>query len=334
MTARRDHRSGDGPLPATTATATIVQKSPLRIRADRERIVYPHEHACGRHAVTRGSARGMTGDGGECGGIDTFARHVADDQRPAIVGGLHDVEEIAADVDACRRRQVPRRDLEAWDLGKARRQQASLQRLCHPALPFVQHDVVERRADAPGDIERERDIGGAVAPTRFGLHQLERTERALAPAQRDDDGRLDRQFTHQGFELGVADFRGHRDRDRRIELGLSGSDHSGGPERCIGVVRRIATPALARARASPDRRVRSLGAAAPKDRRRPPPPRTSPRVEAPLHLQSRPTAHRYRWRGSTSRRCGRGIRTAHVRCARWQTHCCARWRSRCDRQRG
>src|SRR5256885_14204874 len=73
-----------------------------RIGPGQEGVVDPHEHTRRRHPVPGGGARGVPGHGGEGGRVDTLARNVTYHQRPMILAGLHDVEELAADVPALR----------------------------------------------------------------------------------------------------------------------------------------------------------------------------------------------------------------------------------------
>ena len=107
------------------------------------------------------------------GRVDPVPGDVAEHDRQPAVGELHEVEDVAADVDL-RRRLVDRPDLEARHVGPLARQQRLLHRLGELLLLLVEACVVDRECSLLRDRPRGRE---RVRVDRLG--RVEREDRQL-----------------------------------------------------------------------------------------------------------------------------------------------------------
>ena len=98
--------------------------------------------------ASRGPQR-VPGEPGERSSLDALAAHVADRDRPTIVGDGEHVVEVAADQVCRTRRPVAGRNRDAVGRVEVLRQQAELQRLGDVALLVVETLVVGRELAAP-----------------------------------------------------------------------------------------------------------------------------------------------------------------------------------------
>ena len=121
------------------------------------------------------------------GGLDALSGHVADDEH-ALVPGIEQVEEVAADVGRARGRAMEGGELEAGPVRKRAREEIALERGRDAMLLGVELAVLERERDAPGDELEDRDVPGVLCPRR-PRGEREASVVALAVGDRDEQRR-------------------------------------------------------------------------------------------------------------------------------------------------
>ena len=151
-------RAGQAKAAAVSVQAGVDDRAQLSRGRLAVKCVVEHGQRAARTVAVRcpGPQRvaHQTGHGRRSGAL---AAHVADDHHPAGVAGLEHVVEVATDLIAVTGRPEARRELDARDLGQARREQALLQR---------QRDLLDRLLGPPalGDDRREQEDGHSRDP--------------------------------------------------------------------------------------------------------------------------------------------------------------------------
>ncbi len=184
--ARPGHRIVDGVAAGGSYLADLPTGLDLR-RQPHHEVVQSGQQLVRRQVHVRERAHGGAQPAHGRGGADAVAHDVADDQGDTGAGEWDQVEPVAADPGACRRRDVPGCRLHRRLLRHAPRQKAVLQGECGLTLTGVPAGVVDRDGGSGGQLIGQKEIVlpepfhalGATAAVEHGD-----TERHPAGAQR------------------------------------------------------------------------------------------------------------------------------------------------------